>query len=304
MKIWIFAISALLGGVIIACAGDAKPKFNSARAFGDLVAQCEFGPRAPNTAAHDKALQYLYKSLASTTDLCRLQKFSYFDSLTGNTLALANLIASYNAKSGKRIMLCAHWDSRPRADNDSDSTKKNLPIPGANDGASGTAILLELGRLFRDIPPPIGVDIVLFDGEDYGLSGQEAGWFLGSSYFAQNLHGYWPRMAILLDMVGDSSLAIYREGYSQRYAGDINDYIWKIAGETGSFAFIDSVKHTVSDDHIPLLTHGMKAIDLIDFDYHFWHTQSDTPDKCSEKSLLQVGNVLISAIYDKRIEKF
>jgi len=201
-------------------------------------------------------------------------------------------------------MLCAHWDCRPRSENDPDSSKRNLPVAGANDGASGTAILLELGRLFKENPPPIGVDIILFDGEDWGLNGKQTGWFLGSTFFAENLGGYRPRAGILLDMVGDKDLAIYREGYSDKYASEINDYIWKVAGEIGAAAFKNSVKPTVSDDHVPLLSHGIRAIDIIDFEYPSWHTQGDTPDKCSPGSLREVGDVLVAAIYDKRIEKF
>jgi glutaminyl-peptide cyclotransferase len=217
---------------------------------------------------------------------------------------LTNIIASYNPKSQRRILLCAHWDSRPRADKDSDSTLAHQPIPGANDGASGTAVLLEMGRLFKDHPPAVGVDIVLFDGEDYGIAQEEKGWFLGSTYFARNLRMYKPRLAILLDMVGDKDLKIYREGISQQYSGDLNDYIWDIAKEIGSTAFIDSIKHTISDDHVPLISAGVKAVDLIDFDYPYWHTHEDTPDKCSPASLAEVGRILIAAIYNKRIEKF
>jgi glutaminyl-peptide cyclotransferase len=268
------------------------------------VAQCDFGPRAPNTPAHEKALQFLFEKLNATTELCQKQRFTYFDSISGQTLNLTNIIASYNPKSQRRILLCAHWDSRPRADRDPDSTYTHIPIPGANDGASGVAILLELGRLFKDNMPKTGVDIVLFDGEDNGLANEEKGWFLGSTYFARNLKLYNPRLAILLDMVGDKDLNIYREGISQQYARDLNDYIWGIAKETGSKAFIDSVKHSISDDHVPLLSAGVKTVDLIDFDYPYWHTHEDTPDKCSAASLAEVGKVLIAAIYNERISKF
>jgi glutaminyl-peptide cyclotransferase len=240
----------------------------------------------------------------ATTELCRKQKFVYFDSTTGQTLNLTNIIASYNPGSTRRILLCAHWDSRPRCDQDPDTTLARLPVLGANDGASGTAVLLEMGRLFKKSPPPIGVDIVLFDGEDYGLKDEEKGWFLGSTYFARNLNGYRPRLAILLDMIGDKDLKIYREAISQKYAGDLNDYIWGIAREIAAPAFVDSVKHVVSDDHVPLLSAGIKAADIIDFDYPWWHTHLDSPDKCSPQSLAEVGRVLVAAIYNKRIEKF
>lgn len=279
-------------------------RFDGNRAYDDLVKQCDFGPRAPNTEAHSRAEQFLFNSLKETTDLCRLQQFVYYDSLTGQQLDLANVVASYNPSSRRRILLCAHWDSRPRSDRDPDSTKRNLPIPGANDGASGVAVLLEIGRILKEHRPPVGVDIVLFDGEDYGQEGQTRGWFLGSEYFAQHLGTYRPRLAILLDMVGDRDLQIFREAISQEYAGEINDYIWKTAREVGAAAFVDSVKHTVSDDHISLLAAGVKAIDIIDFDYPFWHTQEDTPDKCSPQSLEAVGRVIVAAVFNKRIEKF
>jgi glutaminyl-peptide cyclotransferase len=290
--------------LICACSPKEVPLFDGDRAYGDLVAQCQFGPRAPNTEAHDKAADFLYQSLTATADICRRQPFTYYDTLNGAKLNLVNIIASFNSESQERILLCAHWDSRPRAEKEPDSLRRNEPIIGANDGASGTAILLELGRIFKANPPPVGVDIVLFDGEDYGFNGREDGWFLGSYYFARHLGGYRPRAAILLDMVGDKDLGIYREAYSEKYAGDLNNYIWQIAKEKKAAAFVDSLKHAVLDDHIPLLSAGLKAIDLIDFDYPYWHTQSDTPDKCSPVSLKAVGDVLLAALYDQRINKF
>jgi Zn-dependent M28 family amino/carboxypeptidase len=166
------------------------------------------------------------------------------------------------------------------------------------------AVLLELARLFKEKPPPLGIDIALFDGEDYGLSGQESGWFLGSTYFARNLGGYRPRAAILIDMVGDKDLQIYREAYSDKYAGELNDFIWKVARQNGHAAFIDTVKHIVADDHLPLLSNRIKAVDIIDFDYPYWHTQQDTPDKCSPQSLATVGEVLLGVIFDEGLLKF
>ena len=201
-------------------------------------------------------------------------------------------------------MLCAHWDSRPISDMDPDSSKRELPILGANDGASGVAVLLEMSRLLKDHRPPVGVDLVFFDGEDYGTDKWPGGWFLGSKYFADNLGGYRPRLALLIDMIGDKNLQIYREGISQEYAGDLNDYIWNTAADLGARDFIDEVRDTISDDHVPLLSKGIKSIDIIDFDYPYWHTQEDTPDKCSAESLGEVGRVLTAAIFDPRIEDF
>jgi hypothetical protein len=127
---------------------------------------------------------------------------------------------------------------------------------------------------------------------------------MGSRHFAESLQGYRPRLAILVDMVGDSDLQIYKEAISQRYAGDLNDYIWNIARDIGIDAFIDSVKHAVNDDHVPLLYSGIKAVDIIDFDYPYWHTREDTPDKCSPESLAKVGKVIVAAVFNEEIRRF
>jgi Zn-dependent M28 family amino/carboxypeptidase len=283
---------------------DRRPEFDGERAYSDLLKQCSFGPRVAGTDAHAKAREFLYNSLMTTTDLCRIQRFTVYDSIAGQWRDMSNIIASYYPGSDRRIMICAHWDSRPISDEDPDSSKFDLPVPGANDGASGIAVLLEIARLLKDHRPPVGIDIVMFDGEDYGTDDWQGGWLMGSRYFVESLQGYRPRLAILVDMVGDSDLQIYRETFSQQYAGDLNDYIWNIAGEVGVDAFIDSVKHIVNDDHIPLLSGGIKAVDIIDFDYPYWHTQEDIPDKCSAESLAKVGKVIVAAIFDERVKRF
>lgn len=288
--------------VFFSCGGH--PEFDGERAYSDLVTQCSFGPRVANTESHARAGEFLYNSLRETTDLCRIQKFTIYDSTAGLERSMFNIIASYYPGSERRIMLCAHWDCRPISDEDPDSSNFNLAVPGANDGASGTAVLLEMARLLKDHRPPVGVDIVLFDGEDYGTDDWQSGWFMGSKYFVESLQGYRPRLAILVDLVGDSDLQIYREAISQRYAGDLNDYIWNIAMDIGVDAFMDSVKHAVADDHVPLLSGGIKAVDIIDFDYPYWHTQEDTPDKCSAESLEKVGQVVVAAVYDEKIKGF
>lgn len=293
-------VSAILIGV--SC--DRRPAFDGQRAFYDLLTQCSFGPRVAGTEAHKETAEFLLSSLEETTDICRVQRFSIYDSLAGQQREMVNIIASYYPEEKRRALLCAHWDSRPYSDQDPDSGKHDLPILGANDGASGTALLLEIGRLLKNSKPPVGVDIVLFDGEDYGTDEWLGGWLLGSRYFVNSNPGYRPRLAILVDMVGDSDLRIYREAFSEKYARDLNDYVWKIAAETGVAAFIDSVRHEISDDHLPLLSKGIKAVDIIDFDYPYWHTQQDTPDKCSPESLEEVGRVLVAAIYDDRIKGF
>jgi Zn-dependent M28 family amino/carboxypeptidase len=296
--------AAALCLVLAGLSCSREPEFDAERAFADLVAQCDFGPRVPNSEAHARAADFLYESLKATTDLARRQPFTYFDSLTGETLLLTNIIASYNPDNRHRVLLCAHWDSRPRSEKEPDSSRQHLPVLGANDGASGVAVLLELGRLFAQDAPPVGVDIVLFDGEDYGVSGEVHGWLIGSEYFAANLGSYRPRLAILVDMIADRDLQIFREQHSEKYAGQINDYVWRIARKLGVTAFVDSVNHAVYDDHISLLARRIPAIDIIDFDYPHWHTQADTPDKCSPQSLAAVGRVLVAAVYNKAIANF
>ena len=287
---------------IIRCSGG--PVFDGERAFADLRKQCSFGPRVAGTEAHTKAGEFIFNTLKETTDICRIQRFTAYDSIAGMERQMFNIIASYYPDSDKRILLCAHWDSRPFSDRDPDSLSSRLPVPGANDGASGVALLLEISRVLKNNRPPVGVDIVFFDGEDYGREDWPGGWFLGSSYFARSLKGYRPRAAILVDMIGDSDLLIHKEAISEKYAPDLNDYIWSIASEVGASAFENSLKDTVSDDHIPLLSAGIKAIDIIDMDYPYWHTQQDTPDKCSPRSLDEVGKVILAAIFDERIRDF
>lgn len=290
--------------LLLAVSCGRRPVFDGERAYADLLTQCSFGPRVAGTEAHRKTAEFLLASLRETTDICRTQRFSIFDSLAGHEREMINIIASYYPEQKRRALLCAHWDSRPYSDQDPDSSMHALAVPGANDGASGTALLLEIGRLLENSRPAIGVDIALFDGEDYGTNDWPGGWLMGSRYFVNSNPRYRPRVAILVDMIGDSELRIYREGFSQKYAGDLNDYIWSLATEMEVTAFIDSVKYEVSDDHVSLLSKGIKAIDIIDFDYPYWHSQEDTPDKCSEESLEMVGRVLVAAIYDDRIKGF
>ena len=281
------------------CQKKSIPVFNGDRAYKYLEAQCDFGPRDPNSKGHQDCLQYLYDKLAETTDICRKQSFAYYDSVRQDTLRLTNVIASYNPKSQRRLLLCAHWDTRPWADRDPDSSLHEKPILGANDGASGVAVLLELADIFKKDPPPFGVDIAFFDGEDYGMEGHTEGWLIGSKYFVQNIGGYRPMLVILLDMIGDSDLQIYKEEYSSTYAGRYVDLIWKIAEIEKATHFLSEKKHSVYDDHIPFLQAGIPAVDVIDIEYKYWHTLADTPDKCSAASLSEVGRVITRLIYDK-----
>ena len=284
----------------------AIPEFDGEKAFQHLEQQCEFGPRVPGSAAHQRCGDYLMAQLGTYADQVREQRFEYRDKRdTSQVYSGRNIVASFNMNPAKkyRIMLSAHWDTRPFADQDPDSNNHVRPVPGANDGASGVAVLLEMARLLEKKAPDFGVDIVLFDLEDLGEPGAALEsdtlnpYCLGSQHFAANLGGYRPRYGILLDMIGDADLRIPIEGYSQNNAPHIVRKIWQAARKVGASAFVDDVSEPVVDDHVPFLQQGIPVIDLIDFDYPYWHTLADTPDKCSPTSLQQVGDVLVEILY-------
>jgi len=282
----------------LCCEKGKTPRFDEKEAFRYLVEQCEFGPRNPGSPGHERAKKYLLDMLAQYTKLVQLQDFSYFDSLRGERLELTNIIASFHPELKRRVILCAHWDTRPMADRDPDPENRSQPILGANDGASGVALLLEIASLLPAKKPKWGVDIVLFDGEDYGPEGRYDMFILGSTYFSRNLGNYRPQFGILVDLIGDEDLQIYREGFSDRHAKSIVDLIWNKAAELNLKSFQDSVKHWVLDDHIPLIRVGIPCVDIIDLDYPYWHTVEDTPDKCSPQSLKNVGEVILKILYE------
>ena len=213
-------------------------------------------------------------------------------------MELTNIIASFYPEMKKRVILCAHWDTQPFADKDPNPQNRSQPILGANDGASGVALLLEIASLLSANKPKLGVDIVFFDAEDYGTEDRLDMYCLGSQFFSRNLGDYRPEFGILVDLIADEDLELYREGYSDRYAKEIVDLIWNRAKELNLKSFRDSVKHWVLDDHIPLLQAGIPCIDIIDLDYPYWDTLEDTPDKCSPQSLKEVGEVIISILYE------
>ncbi|MEJ2635131.1 MAG: M28 family peptidase, partial [Calditrichia bacterium] len=265
--------------------------------FGWLLKQTDLGPRNPGSAGHEAAMQLLKTGLQNYGARVTLQPFMHYDANNKMTLTMTNIIGSFNPQNPSRILLCAHWDTRPFADQDKPQNQAK-PILGANDGASGVAVLLEIARQIQAQSPSIGVDIVFFDGEDYGHEGHLENYFLGSRYFVQNNSRFFPQFAILVDMVGDKDLEIPIEGYSQQYAPDVVSRVWDTAGRLGINQFVNSVNGYISDDHVILDEGGIPAIDIIDFTYPYWHTLQDTPDKCSPASLKAVGDVLLNVIYD------
>ena len=277
------------------------PVFDSRRAFQLLVKQCEFGPRNPGSKGYRLCLDYLAKTLKGLADEVEIQTFPFTFGKPEQKAIGSNLIARFSPQKSDRILLCAHWDTRPWADEDPDPRNHKRPIIGANDGASGVAVLLEMARLLHTHNPPVGVDIVLFDAEDAGTSGDMWSWAKGSAYFAKNLSPRnRPRFGILIDMIGDADLAIYQEANSLAYARSVVDLVWKTAAELKLSAFKPEAGPSMMDDHIPLLQVGVPCIDLIDFEYPYWHTMADTPDKCSKDSLEQIGRLLVQVIYGQK----
>jgi hypothetical protein len=267
--------------------------FNAKRAFAYLEKQCEFGPRVPGTTAHQETQVYLFTELKRYADEVVLQPFEFRDQ--DRTVRMNNILARFGEDSGEKILLAAHWDTRPFADRDPDPANRNTPILGANDAASGVAVLLEVARVLKSKPPPIEVIIVLFDGEDYGRTVSTM--FLGSTHFAQNMGRWKADFGILLDMVGDRTLELPMEGYSWNAARDLTEAIWQRAEELGLPAFQRRLGPAIMDDHLPLIQSGVPTIDIIDFNYPHWHTVEDTPDKCSAESLDIVGQLVIDIIY-------
>lgn len=285
----------------------ARPGFDAARALGHIHDQVALGPRVPGTEAHRATQAYLVEALEPYADQVGVHTFSVPDAHdTTRVHEGANIVASFRPDAGRRVMLAAHWDTRPFADRDPDPARRGEPVPGANDGASGAAVLLELARLFADTPPPVGVDLVFFDLEDLGddlpadtpPDAPRNAFALGSEAFAADHPDYRPAYGILLDMVCDADLRIPREQNSVTYARPVMDRVWAAADRVGADAFLDEAGGAVMDDHVAFLRRGIPVVDLIHAPFpETWHTTADTPDRCSEESLQQVGDVVVEVVY-------
>ena len=279
---------------IVGTAREANVAFSAQRAFAILEKQCEFGPRPPGSAAHRETLNYLFTELQKYANNAALQPIEH--KVGTQTLHLNNILAEFGHPSGETLLLAAHWDTRPIADHDPKPENRETPILGANDGASGVAVLLELARVFKAHPPPRRVVIVLFDGEDYGRTADDM--FIGSRFFARNLGRWKPDYGILLDMVGDKELTLPIEANSWNANRAFTAAIWQRAAALGLAPFQQRLGPAIMDDHVPLINVGIPMVDIIDFDYPYWHTIEDTVDKCSPKSLEVVATLVISIVYD------
>ncbi len=291
-----------LGMTIIGCGGRVTPPaFDGTRAFGYLDQQTSLGPRVPGTLAADQCREYMLAHFRALTPQVDTQLFSFVDPYSARTIPLVNVMARFRGlEAGTQpILLIAHWDSRPRTDYHSDQSRSGEPLLGANDGASGVAVLMELGNLFTSKPPACDVVVLLTDGEDWGKEGDVEYYLLGSKHFAsRGIRGHY-RFGIVIDLIGDRDQQIYREAFSDQFDRPLNDMVWETARELGITTFRDTVRHTVTDDHLPISAAGVPTIDLIDFDFPYWHTEQDTPDKCSAEALANVGRVLAEIAYNR-----
>ena len=275
-----------------------RTAFDGQEALGLVKTQLDFGPRVPGSPAHEKEAQWIVAQMKPRADTVIAQRWTHVTA-TGDTLALTNILARYRPAATQRVLYVTHWDTRPVSDGARDSAQRLLPMPGANDGASGVALFIALGDALRKTPPTVGVDLLFVDGEDYGTFGdgqkiKNTDVLLGSTYFAQHLPSpdYHPLYGVLWDMIGDRDLDIYQEANSLQRAPEVVSIVWRAASDLGySKYFIPSPGYAITDDHIPLLDAGLRVIDVIDYDYPWHHTPQDTFDKVSAQSLQIVGDV-------------
>ena len=288
--------------LLVACQARGNPRrpreFDGGHAFSYLEQQMQFGPRIPNTPAHQRTGDWILAQLRTRADTVAVQPITHV-TRQGDTLHLRNFFARFRPSAAERVLFLAHWDTRPHADQSQNLGQQRLPVPGANDGASGVAVLLGVADALKAKPPALGVDLLFVDGEDYGdFSKDSDDVLIGSRYFAAHQPpGYPPLFAVLFDMVGDKDLQIYYESNSQAFAPEVVDRVWRTAADLGyGRVFIPGVKHSLTDDHVALQKAGIHAIDVVDFDYPYWHTPEDTIDKVSAASLQIVGDVAVALV--------
>jgi len=277
--------------------------YDANRAEAYLRTICDFGPRPSGSPAMAKQQAFLKDFFTNAGGTVEMQTFKERDPLTGAAVEMTNIIARWHPERPDRILVAAHYDTRPFPDRDSQNPKG--VFVGANDGGSGVAGLMELSHHMNRLPPNVGVDLVLFDGEELVYQERRDSYFLGSTYFARNYVANPPanpyKAGVLLDMIGDKELRIYYERNSWNYARDVCKSLFGVAELLKADAFVPRIRHEVRDDHIPLNDIArIPTIDLIDFDYprpgigapQYWHTTKDVPENCSGQSIATVVYVL------------
>ncbi|HKV76373.1 MAG TPA: M28 family peptidase [Gemmatimonadales bacterium] len=296
----------VLAALLLLPAGCKPPlpprEFDGASAFKYIERQMAFGPRIPGTAGHQRMAAWLDSILPGRADSLIVQRWKHVTA-RGDTLTLTNYLLRFNPSATEHILYLAHWDTRPTSDSplqkaEQLAANRARPVPGANDGASGVALLLGIADVLKRTPPGRGIDLLLVDGEDYGdFEKTPDDVLMGSKYYAANLPpGPTPLFAVLWDMIAGKNLQLYQEGNSLLGAPEVVELVWTAAKEAGhGDVFVASPKYTLIDDHVSLQKVGIRAIDVVHFapDYPYWHTPDDTIDKLSSESLQIVGDVAI-----------
>lgn len=301
LTVCVLAAACLMAGFspagLMADEPATADRFSGEQAFGYLKALCDLGPRPSGSVGMQKQRGMIVRHFEGLGATVSRQPFQIRDRRSGETVAMENLIVSFHPDRSDRVMLAAHYDTRPFPDRD--PVNPTGIFIGANDGASGVALLMELGKFMGSLPGKIGVDFVLFDAEEYVVDRRDP-YFLGSIHFARRYASKPPKhrylCGVLLDMVGDENLLLPQEYHSISWPDTrpIVDGIWQAASEVGAREFVPRPGPTVDDDHVPLRTIGrIPTCDIIDFDYPHWHTTQDTPEHCSGKSLETVGRVML-----------
>lgn len=289
---------------VIVTAGDSprsgpRTVMDSKRAFDYLSQVCKLGPRISGSAAMEKQQSLIAEHFDKHGAKVQFQSFDAAHPLTREPVRMANIIVSWQPDAKERVLLACHYDTRPHADRDPNPQfAARGTFLGANDGASGVALFMEMAHQMKSIEPKYGVDFVFFDGEEL-VYGENDPYFLGSEHFAKTYRDKPPAhryiCGVLVDMVGGKNLKVYFETNSLKFAPDLTRSIWASAKQLGVSEFIPREKHEVRDDHLPLNeTARIPTCDLIDFDYRHWHTTQDIPANCSGESLAKVGRVLLT----------
>jgi glutaminyl-peptide cyclotransferase len=286
-RVWVALAAIGIGSGL----GAAAHAFPAERAMEHLRAQCAFGPRNPGSAGHAACRDYIVRVLRDSGGRVREQAFEHTAPALTAPVRLTNVIARFGPSRPGGLLLGAHWDTRPWADLDPDSSRRDEPILGANDGGSGTAVLLALAETFRERPPAIPVVLVFFDGEDLGRPDKSDEYLVGSKYFAGHLEAPYPQAGLVLDMVGSENLVLTQEENARQAAPDFAKLLDDLALNLGLEGYQPGIGPPVYDDHVPLIEAGLPTLLLIDFRDPQWHTHGDTPAHCRAASLGVVGRL-------------
>ncbi len=274
------------------------PPVDGDRAFGYLEQICDIGPRISGTVGMQRQQQIIEEHFLDLGAEVLYQSFDVRHPDTGGPARLSNMIIQWNPDAAERILLCCHYDTRPRPDREFLQVNRNMPFIGANDGGSGVALFMEMGHHMAQIDCSLGVDFVFFDAEELVYVAGRDDYFLGSKYFATEYRDHPPQYryvkGVLLDMVADRDFRVYYERNSLNYAEEVTESVWATAARMGVREFVPRRRHAVSDDHLPLNEiAGIPTCDVIDFDYEHWHMRNDLPAACSGETLELVGRVML-----------